>query len=89
MTGYSLDAQFAAHETRRGHGRPTPQPKELVDEARAIPFVPMVPPNDDLAGFVSAGCPDSRFSDAVLPKELEWRLNRVAGERKRKASCAC
>ena len=82
--------QLAAHEARQGHGKLAQELKELVDAAKAKEPamarpggpVPLVQPKGELAGLLSAGYPDTRLTDMILPGDLQGRLERVLLEQR-------
>jgi SpoVK/Ycf46/Vps4 family AAA+-type ATPase len=80
--------QLAAHEARQGHGKLAQELKELIDAAKMkAPAmlrpggpVPLVQPKSELAGLLSAGYPDTRLTDMILPADIQGRLERVLHE---------
>ena len=88
--------QLAAHEARQGHGKLAHELKELVDAAEEKQFamvrqggpVPLVQPKGELAGLLSAGYPDTRLTDMILPKDIQGRLERVLLEQRQQHICA-
>ena len=82
--------QLAAHEARQGHGKLAQELKELVDAAKEKQSamvrqggpVPLVQPKGELAGLLSAGYPDTRLTDMILPKDIQGRLERVLLEQR-------
>jgi SpoVK/Ycf46/Vps4 family AAA+-type ATPase len=85
--------QLAAHEARQGHGKLAQELKELIDEAKSKGSlisrpsgpVPLVQPKGELAGLLSAGYPDTRLADMILPPEIKQRLDRVLLEQRQQA----
>jgi SpoVK/Ycf46/Vps4 family AAA+-type ATPase len=79
--------QIAAHAARTGKEKLAQELQSLVDEAKKQrPLevrpraVPLVRPDSDLAGLVTATFPRTRLSDMVLADVPRNRLNRVVHE---------
>lgn len=79
--------QIAAHAARTGKGKLAQELQALVDEAKKRKplevrprSVPIVSPESDLAGLVTATFPKIRLADMVLSGATRSRLNRVVLE---------
>ena len=89
---HSAALQIAAHEARLGHRKLAQEIKAIVEQAKASRLdivqtkgpVPLVQPKGELADILSAGYPDTRLSDMVLPPELESRLSRILTEQRQR-----
>ncbi|MBE9070153.1 ATP-binding protein [Leptolyngbya cf. ectocarpi LEGE 11479] len=89
---HSAALQMAAHEARLGHRKLAQEIKAIVEQAKASRSdiiqkkgpVPLVQPKGELASILSAGYPNTRLSDMVLPHELESRLSRILTEQRQR-----
>lgn len=87
---YSVAAQIAAQEARRGHARLAQEIKTTIDASRRDPVVrratPIAKPRGDLAELVSVSYPKVGIRDLIGPGALLDQIRQVLTEqRQRKA----
>src|SRR4051812_25928627 len=78
---YSIALQMAAEEARLGHAKFAIELRKLVDEVRARASqpthprpIPIVQPQGELAGLLSASYPKARLKDMILEPQLCQKL---------------
>lgn len=89
---FSIALQVAAHEARTGKGRFARELRDLIDQAQTAPEpprrpskpVPLVQPQGELAGLLTADYPDTRLADMVLDPAIRERLERVIAEHRQR-----
>jgi len=81
----SVAMQMAAHEARLGHGKLAQELRALIDAAKQSRHAPSKPtplvrPTGELTELFSAGYPQLRLADIVLPSTIRMRLARLIKE---------
>jgi SpoVK/Ycf46/Vps4 family AAA+-type ATPase len=88
---YTVALQIAAQEARQGHAKFAKELRELIDEAQkksSLPSrskpIPIVQPQGELAGLLSASYPKLRISDMVLDHLIHDKLVRILTEQRQR-----
>jgi len=73
--------QIAAAEARQGHQKLADEVKNLVNNAKSGQLkkrtIPFNRPSEELRGLLSVTYPEKRFSDIILTKSLQNKLDRI------------
>lgn len=83
---FDLAMQLAAAEEQKGHTRLAEQLRQWADaglapqKTAAGKITPIAAPRGDLRAFLSAGYPETRLNDLILPEHLSEELRQIVAE---------